>query len=64
MELEQEGEEEHLRLSPARDGIPGLKALGGDAGEGEAGGKVAREVQAGADGAPPDELENGCPTQI
>ena len=61
VELEQECEEEQLCLPPARDGIPSLQALGGDAGEGEAGGELAREVCAGANDAPPDELK--CPKQ-
>jgi hypothetical protein len=58
VELEQKRQEEQLCLPPARDGVPSLKALGGDAGEGEAGGEIAREVQTGTNDAPPDELKD------
>ena len=59
MEFNEASEQEHLGLAPARDGIPGLEALGGDGGKVDAGGELAGEAEAGADGPPADEGGHG-----
>lgn len=59
MEFNEASEKEHLGLAPARDGIPGLEALGGDGGKVEASGELAGEAEAGADGPPADEGGHG-----
>lgn len=59
MELNEASKQEHLSLSPARDGIPGLKALRGDGGEVNASCELPGKAEASADGPPSHEGGHG-----
>ena len=64
VELNKSGKDQELGLSPSGDSIPSLQSLGGDAAEGQIGGKVSGEVESSANDTPSNEGSHGNTTVL